>query len=128
MVKWTRRQFLQTAVGACAALGPWSRSTLARTDARPNIVLLLADDQGYAETGYHGHPHVKTPVLDKMAASGLQLDRFYSAAPVCSPTRTAILTGRHPNRSGVFAPNYSTRPQEITVAQILKQALSLIHI
>ena len=121
-MKWTRRQFLKTTAGVCAALGSWSRSAMARTDARPNIVLLLADDQGYAETGYRGHPHLKTPVLDQMAASGLQLDRFYSAAPVCSPTRTAILTGRHPNRSGVFAPNYSTRPQEITVAQILKQA------
>jgi arylsulfatase A-like enzyme len=125
-VRWTRRQFLKVAVGTCAAMGPWSQSVGAQTSShgqpRPNIVLLLADDQGYGETGYHGHPHLKTPVLDAMAARGLQLDRFYAAAPVCSPTRTALLTGRHPNRSGVFAPNYSTRPQEITLAQILKDA------
>ena len=89
---------------------------------RPNIVLVLADDQGWGETGYNGHPYLKTPVLDDMAAKGLRFDRFYAAAPNCSPTRTSILTGRHPNRSGVFAPNHSTRPEEITIAQILRDA------
>ncbi len=89
---------------------------------RPNIVLVLADDQGWGETGYNGHPYLKTPVLDEMAATGLRFDRFYAAAPNCSPTRTSILTGRHPNRSGVFAPNHTTRPEEITVAQILRGA------
>jgi arylsulfatase A-like enzyme len=122
----TRRQFLRASAGMCAAATVGLRSAWAQTVAavpgKPNIVLVLADDQGYGETGYHGHPHVRTPVLDEMAAGGLQLERFYAAAPVCSPTRTAMLTGRHPNRSGVFAPNYSTRPQEITIAQILKQA------
>lgn len=90
--------------------------------ARPNIVLAMADDQGWGETGYNGHPFLQTPVLDAMAASGLRFDRFYAAAPNCSPTRTAILTGRHPNRSGVFAPNHSTRPEEIAIAQILRGA------
>ncbi len=89
---------------------------------RPNIVLVLADDQGWGETGYNGHPDLHTPVLDTMAAEGLRFDRFYAAAPNCSPTRTSILTGRHPNRSGVFAPNHTTRPEEITLAQILKDA------
>lgn len=89
---------------------------------RPNIVLVLADDQGWGETGYYGHPYLKTPVLDEMAATGLRFDRFYAAAPTCSPTRTSILTGRHPNRSGVFSPNHTTRPEEITVAQILRDA------
>ena len=89
---------------------------------RPNIVLVLADDQGWGETGYNGHPYLKTPVLDEMASSGLLFERFYAAAPNCSPTRASILTGRHPNRSGVFAPNHTTRPEEITIAQILRQA------
>ena len=88
--------------------------------ARPNIVLVLADDQGWGETGYNRHPYLQTPVLDEMSASGLRFDRFYAAAPNCSPTRTSILTGRHPNRSGVFSPNHTTRPEEITIAQILK--------
>ncbi|MYB53986.1 MAG: sulfatase-like hydrolase/transferase, partial [Acidobacteriia bacterium] len=62
----------------------------------PNIVLALADDQGWGEVGYKRHPYLLTPTLDEMAASGLRFDRFYAAAPTCSPTRTSILTGRHP--------------------------------
>lgn len=87
-----------------------------------NIVLMMADDQGWGETGYNGHPSVKTPTLDKMAATSLRLDRFYSGAPNCTPTRASVMTGRHANRSGAFAPNWSTRPEEITIAQILKGA------
>ncbi|MBI3879602.1 MAG: sulfatase-like hydrolase/transferase [Verrucomicrobia bacterium] len=90
--------------------------------ATPNIVLLMGDDHGWEETGYHGHPHVKTPVLDEIAATGLRLDRFHSAHPSCSPTRASFLTGRHPNRMGTFAPGWSFRPEEITIAQILAKA------
>jgi arylsulfatase A-like enzyme len=89
---------------------------------RPNIVLMMSDDQGWGETGYNGHPHLKTPVLDEMARTGLRLDRFYAASPVCSPTRASVMTGRHANRSGAFSPNWSTRPEEITLAHILRQA------
>lgn len=91
-------------------------------DARPNIVLLMGDDHGWEETGYHGHPHVKTPVLDEMAASGLRLENFYAAHPSCSPTRASFMTGRHPNRMGTFAPGWSIRPEEITVAHVLGTA------
>jgi arylsulfatase A-like enzyme len=90
--------------------------------ATPNIVLLMGDDHGWEETGYHGHPHVKTPVLDEMAATGLRMDRFYSAHPSCSPTRGSFLTGRHPNRYGTFAPGWSFRPEEITIAHIMRKA------
>lgn len=89
---------------------------------RPNIILLMGDDHGWDETGYNGHPHLKTPVLDDMAASGLRLDRFYSAHPSCSPTRGSVMTGRHPNRYGTFAPGYSTRPEEVTIAHLLGEA------
>ncbi|MBX3439888.1 MAG: sulfatase-like hydrolase/transferase, partial [Planctomycetaceae bacterium] len=88
---------------------------------RPNFLLLMGDDHGWEETGYNGHPHVKTPVLDEMAATGLRFDRFYAAHPSCSPTRASFLTGRHPNRMGTFAPGWSLRPEEITIAQILRQ-------
>ena len=90
--------------------------------APPNVVLLMGDDHGWEETGYHGHPHVKTPVLDEIAAGGLRLDRFYAAHPSCSPTRGSFLTGRHPNRYGTFAPGWSLRPEEITLAHVLRQA------
>lgn len=89
---------------------------------RPNIILLMADDQGWGETSYNGHPHLQTPALDEMASSGLRLDRFYAASPVCSPTRASCMTGRHANRSGAFGAGWSTRPEEITIAQILKDA------
>lgn len=89
---------------------------------RPNIILCMADDQGWEETGYNGHPFLLTPVLDEMVASGLRFDRFYSAAPNCGPTRGSIMTGRHPNRFGLFAPNWAMRPEEITLASIVKKA------
>jgi len=88
----------------------------------PNIILLMGDDHGWEETGYHGHPHIKTPVLDEMAATGFRLDRFYAAHPSCSPTRASFLTGRHPNRMGTFAPGWSFRPEEITIAHLLRSA------
>jgi len=91
-------------------------------DERPNIVLLMGDDHGWDEVAYNGHPYVKTPVLDEMAAQGLRFDRFYSAHPSCSPTRGSIITGRHPNRYGTFYPNCSMRPEEISIAQILGKA------
>src|SRR3989339_758134 len=88
----------------------------------PNIILLMGDDHGWDETGYNGHPYLKTPVLDKMASGGIQMNRFYSASPVCSPTRGSIITGRHPNRYGTFTPGFSIRPEEISIAQLMKKA------
>ncbi|XOV93528.1 MAG: sulfatase [Bacteroidota bacterium] len=89
---------------------------------KPNIILLMGDDHGFEETGYNGHPFVKTPVLDEMAAKGLRLDRFYSGHPSCSPTRGGIITGRHPNRYGTYTPNWSMRPEEISIGQLMKAA------
>lgn len=89
---------------------------------RPNIVLCMADDQGWGDMGYCGHPHVQTPHFDDLARTGLRFDRFYAAAPVCSPTRGSVMTGRHPNRFGCFKWGYPLRPQEITVAQALGSA------
>jgi len=97
-------------------------ATKAAQGSRPNIILCMADDQGWGDVGYNGNPVLKTPVLDEMAASALRLDRFYAAAPVCSPTRGSVLTGRHPNRFGCFAWGHTLRPQEITVAEALKTA------
>ncbi len=89
---------------------------------RPNIVLCMADDQGWGDMAYNGHPVLKTPNFDAMAASALRFDRFYAAAPVCSPTRGSVLTGRHPNRFGCFTAGHTLRPQEITIAEALKSA------
>ena len=89
-------------------------------ESRPNIILIMSDDQGWGDAGYQGHPHLKTPHLDKMAAEGLQFNRFYSAAPVCSPTRGSVITGRHPFRYGIYYANVGHMPDnELTVAEIL---------
>jgi arylsulfatase A-like enzyme len=89
---------------------------------KPNIILCMTDDQGWGDMGYNGHPLLKTPNFDNMASSGLRFDRFYAAAPVSSPTRGSVLTGRHPNRFGCFSWGHTLRPQEITVAEALKKA------
>jgi arylsulfatase A-like enzyme len=82
----------------------------------------MSDDQGWGDVGYHGHPVLKTPVMDEMAAAGLRFERFYSASPVCSPTRGSVLTGRHPNRFGCFSWGHTLRPREITLARVLRDA------
>lgn len=88
----------------------------------PHVVLVMADDQGWGQTGYRGHPCLPTPALDAMAEAGLRLDRFYAGSPVCSPTRAAVLTGRTPFRTGVYSHGYALRHQEITLAQRLREA------
>ncbi len=116
----TNRRFFARVAGLAFALVLVCAEAFA--EERPNIILCMGDDHGWDETGYNGHPHLKTPVLDEMAAAGLRFDHFYSAHPSCSPTRGSVLTGRHPNRYGTFAPNWSIRPEEITIAQILGKA------
>lgn len=95
----------------------------AATDlSRPHIVLVMADDMGWGETSYNGHPVLKTPHLDALAAAGLRLDRFYAGAPNCSPTRSTVMTGRSNDRCGVENHGYALRRQEKTIAQGLRAA------
>ena len=116
-----RRTFLKAA-------GAWlvaARPPAVRGNAgakKPNIILCMADDQGWGDMAYNGHAVLKTPHFDAMAAAALRFDRFYAAAPVCSPTRGSVMTGRHPNRFGCFKWGHPLRPQEITVAEALKTA------
>ena len=91
-------------------------------DEPPNIILIMTDDQGWGQTGYYDHPVLKTPNLDAMAENGLRFERFYAAAPVCSPTRASILTGRTNDRTGVMDHGYALRKQEKTIAVALKKA------
>ena len=87
-----------------------------------NFVLVMADDQGWGQTGYYEHPVLKTPHLDEMASKGLRFDRFYAGGPVCSPTRATVLTGRTHDRTGVFDHGYALRKQEKTLPQAMKKA------
>ncbi|XP_021486863.2 N-acetylgalactosamine-6-sulfatase isoform X1 [Meriones unguiculatus] len=83
----------------------------------PNIVLLLMDDMGWGDLGVYGEPSRETPNLDRMAAEGMLFPNFYSANPLCSPSRAALLTGRLPIRNGFYTTNAHARnaytPQEI---------------
>jgi len=92
-------------------------------------VILFADDLGYGDLGCYGHPTIRTPNLDRMAVEGMRFTQFYSAAPVCTPSRAALLTGRLPIRSGlcdnksrVLFPNSTggLPHEEITIAEALK--------
>jgi arylsulfatase A-like enzyme len=115
------RWILVSVVG-CAAVAGGTVDRSEGTEGRPHIILCMADDQGWGDMAYNGHPILRTPVFDAMSETGLRLDRFYAASPVCSPTRASVLTGRTPNRSGVFNWGHSLRPQEVTLAAVLREA------
>ncbi|MCF7708322.1 MAG: sulfatase-like hydrolase/transferase [Verrucomicrobia bacterium] len=94
---------------------------------RPNIVFILCDDLGYGDLGCYGNDIIKTPRLDELASKGMRLTACYAAAPVCSPSRAGIMTGRNPNRSGIrdWIPHNSgifLHTNEVTVAELVKSA------
>lgn len=116
-----RRIFLRTAAGAISA----GFSFAARR--RQNFVVIYADDLGYGDLGCYGHPTIRTPNLDRMAAEGAKFTQWYSAAPVCTPSRAALLTGRYAVRSGLtrvlFPDSEGGIPAgETTLAEVLKGA------
>src|SRR5688500_14014629 len=95
----------------------------------PNLVIIMADDLGYGDLACYGHPSIRTPNLDRMAREGMRFTDFYSCAAVCTPSRTGLLTGRYPIRSGmtsskrrVLFPNSTggLPAEEITIAEALK--------
>ena len=89
---------------------------------RPNIVLVMCDDLGWGDVGFNGNTVIQTPHLDAMAQGSLRFERFYAAAPVCSPTRGSCITGRHPFRYGVYFANTGhMKSQELTLAELLKK-------
>ncbi len=91
---------------------------------RPNIVLIMTDDQGWAQLGSHGDPILKTPHLDSLAAASVEMTRFY-VSPVCAPTRAALTTGRYNYRTGVvdtYLGRAMMDPAEVTIAEMLRDA------
>lgn len=92
----------------------------------PNFIVFLTDDQGWGDLGCYGHPLIKSPHLDRFAAEGLKFTQCYAGCSVCSPSRSAILTGRTPYRNGVWrwipgGSMYHLRDSEITIASLLKK-------
>jgi arylsulfatase A-like enzyme len=92
----TRREFIGAALGAAALSGAGAAATV-----RPNVLFILADDLGYGDLSCYGRPEYKTPVLDNLAKQGMKFTDNYASAPVCTPTRTAYITGRYPHRLAV---------------------------
>ncbi len=94
----------------------------AEPPARPNVLLIITDDQGYGDFSIHGNPHVRTPHLDRLGESSVRFDRFYVNS-FCAPTRAALLTGRWPLRTGVHGVTHNReamRPNEVTIAEALR--------
>lgn len=121
----SRRQFCHSALGASGALLLQSLISAGCGGHRrkPNILLVLTDDQGFGDLSLHGNPVLETPHLDALAASGARFDRFY-VSPVCAPTRASLLTGRYHLRTGttwVTRGKDAMRTEEVTLAEVLKQ-------
>jgi arylsulfatase A len=103
--------------------------SLGLTDTRrPNVVLIMADDLGYQDLGCYGHPSIKTPVLDRLAGTGIRLTDFHSGATVCTPSRMALMTGAYPTRLGwtrgvagyLMGMHDGMSPDALTIAEIFK--------
>lgn len=106
------------------ALGALLVLSMGSALAKPNIVLVMTDDQGYGDLACHGHPYVRTPHIDNLASEAVCLDDYH-VAPTCSPTRSALLTGHWTNRTGVWHTingRSMLRENEITLGQLLKDA------
>src|SRR5438045_1442220 len=146
MADLTRRDFIGAALGAGAAVSALGGSDARAQDVaapareaarasavpgrtRPNVLFILADDLGYGDLSGYGRPDYKTPVLDALAAQGIKFTDNYAAAPVCTPTRCAYITGRYPQRLpvGLEEPLKASSPEDVglppnhpTIASLLK--------
>ncbi len=112
-----------------ATSAAWDLPCCASNDAvdRPNFLVILCDDLGYSDLACYGHPSIKTPHLDELASQGIRLTDCYAASAVCSSSRAGLLTGRNPNRSGIYdwiPAGHVThlRNEETTVAELLRDA------
>ena len=89
-----------------------------RKPVRPNVLIILCDDLGYGDLGCYGHPMIRTPNLDKLARQGVLFTQCYAAAPVCSPSRAGLLTGRCPTRSGVYSWIAADNPMHLPAREV----------
>jgi len=129
--QFSRRDFLKTlGLGAAALTVPGALVTKAAGKTKPNFVIIFADDLGFGDLGCFGHPTIRTPNLDRMAAEGAKMTQFYAAACVCTPSRAGLMTGRLPIRNGMCSDKRAVLfpdsgggllQSEITIARMLKK-------
>ena len=113
-------------IGLALCAGSAMHSVYAADAKHPNLVIILADDLGYGDLGAYGHQIVKTPNIDKLAQEGVKFTDYYAPAPLCSPSRAGLLTGRMPFRTGIRSwipegKNVDLGRNELTIANLLKQ-------
>ncbi len=122
----TRRDFVKAAglLGAATLAPRFARAATGLAGSRPNIVLVMTDDQGYGELACHGNPIIKTPHLDELHARSVRFTDFH-VSPTCAPTRASLMTGRHEFRSGVTHTIYERERLALsatTIAEVLRDA------
>ncbi len=109
------------ALAACLLATP----ILGAASPRPNVIVIMADDQGSVDLGSYGSADLHTPHMDALAKSGVRFTQFYAASAVCSPSRASLLTGRYPGRAGLLnnaGSGVGLRPSEVTLAELFKDA------
>jgi arylsulfatase A-like enzyme len=122
----SRRDFLRTVGATAASVAMAGASSVAPPQEKPNFIVILCDDLGYGDVGCFGARKIRTPNIDRMATEGTKFTDFYAAAPLCTPSRAALMTGCYPRRVGlekwVLRPDATTglNPDEITIAEILQ--------
>ena len=117
-----RRAFLKAGVAATAGLAMSDLASAAPAGAKPNIIFILADDLGYGDLGCYGQKKIKTPRLDRMAREGIRFTSHYAGFTVCSPSRCALMTGKHMGHASVKGNGGRLRKNDVTVPMLLKTA------
>ncbi|MEE2778058.1 MAG: sulfatase-like hydrolase/transferase, partial [Acidobacteriota bacterium] len=117
------KPLLALILGACAASPERPAAKASQTEARPNVVIILTDDMGYGDLSSHGHPLIRTPNIDRLAAEGQRWTSFYASSPLCNPSRIALMTGRMPIRIHGDLNRWGNLPEsEITLGDMFGDA------
>jgi arylsulfatase A-like enzyme len=121
-----KKTFVASMIGLALYAGSTISPVHAAEAKRPNLVIILTDDLGYGDLGTYGHQIVKTPNIDKLAQEGVKFTDYYAPAPLCSPSRAGLLTGRMPFRTGIRSwipagKDVSIGRNEVTIANLLRE-------